>query len=781
MTEKPSVAREFATVLKAGKKGKYEYRNESHGITITHCIGHLLEAAEPQAYDKSFVKWKYEQLPIIPREIKYVPRAEAREVLESVTRILREGMKGEEEIVIATDAGREGEVIARLVVKYAGLEKYGNITRFWESEALTEGVIKKGLKKRKSIREYDNLARVGLAWKTADWIYGINITRLYSLVKGKMQSIGRVQTAVLNELYKREKEREEFVAEKYVQLVVVTNEGCRARLVHEGEDRKDFETGSKYVQSAFEKVNEEKILRVVRVDKKEKRERPPKLFNINELQREAYRVYGYEPQKTAEIAQRLYEVRKTLSYPRTPSRVMGEENIERVKELYRIQVENIKGLEKYTSEEYFVKENKRLFNNAELEDHHALVPLAFMKDDDTEEYRIWNLVQVRFLMQAMEDYVRDETKVRFVCGKYAFAGAFTAVTAPGWKILDMSKEDEEEEKCNAQYMVNEMVRVEKANVEVKQTNPKPLYDYDTILGFMENPRGKGGEKLIGIGTPATRASILDLLKKRKYIGERKRKIMLTREGRELVELIRENELLRNVISAETTTEWERISEQSPAKLVEYTRELVFNVVKSMEGFMATKTEREVLGTCPACGGSILEGDKNYYCANYKQERGGCKQSVFKHIHGVEITKEMMKTLLKLKTIGVFEGINKDQEQVSFGLRVDEKEIIVSYFGESRPLGACPQCGRRIFVGKKNYYCEGYTDKEKRCDYIIWKEDSGARFTSEMVRILLSGGTVDDVECHTKDGVAYKAGFKLDAAGGLTRIVYGGRRGSNGGK
>lgn len=778
LAEKPSVAKSFAQALNATSKEKNIYRNEEKNIVITHCIGHLLEALEPDEYEKKWTQWKYETLPIIPGTMKYKPIADKKELLNKIKKVFEEAQEKNDEILIATDAGREGEVIARLVLWYAGYAVGKKAFRFWESEALTDEVIKRGIAKRKPLSEFNELAKTGMAWKTCDWLYGINMTRLLTIKKHKLLTVGRVQTAVLNEILKREEERNTFQEEHYNEVTIVLEDGLKLTLLNEEGTGTKFEKNSIYASKAAEEIKEIKTCVLKKVVNEKKRKPAPQLYDITQLEREAFRVYGYEPAATLKIAQKLYDPEEgALSYPRTPSRVMGESNVELVRTIYRMLIEAEPEYNKITSEKNIRVENKRLFNNAELEDHHGLVVLKYKKKSDSEEYKIWEMVKIRLLMQMADEYVVDEQEIQAQVGKYTFKGKGTSVAQMGWKGLQKFHEGDTEtdQMCMKTYQEGIEEKIRSVKLEVKKTKPRELYTFDTILGFMKNPSNDEGQKLLGIGTPATRQEILEVLKKRKYIEKKGKYLQATEEGKELIGVVRENEILRNNISAETTTDWERIAKEDPGQLIENTKNLVTKVIKSMEVSMAAEVEREVIGICPACGGRMLEGEKSFYCENYKEEKGKCEQKVFKHVLGVDINKEKAKELFAKGQIGFFDGTNKDGEPVSFGIKILEKEIKIAYSDSKKPTGKCPKCGKPIYVNSKSYYCSGYNDTVAPCDFSLWKLDSGVHFTEDMIVKLIAGTTLDNVECETVDKEKYLSGFKLNEQYKLVKIQYGGQK------
>jgi len=695
ITEKPSVARQFAQALKADAKEPFIFRNKAGAVTITHCRGHLLEAWEPVEYDERFGKWDMSTLPIVPADFKYKPIKDSKKILVAVTKLIKEAMKGNEEIVVATDAGREGEVIARLVLSYAGADTYERKSRFWVSESTAEPkVVHEGLKERFVLKKYDGLARTGLIWKKCDWIYGMNMTRLFSLLaqssglRGKESTMntGRVQTAVLYEVFRREKEIENFKSEKYEEFEIVTNGGVTAKLVKSGGKDTRFEDGSKYIEDAEKALVKNKAVLVKDVQEKSEVTESPLLYNTSDLQKDAYRVYGFNPDKTLSLMQTLYEEKGTLSYPRTPSRVLGEGNEALAQEWLQAQLVHEKELSKVIRKEKYTVANKRLFNNAKLEDHYGLVPLKYMEDDGSDAYKVWRLVQVRFLMQGMDPFVRQKTEVTLEKVPYVFVGTRSVVTDVGWKRIEIKKtaksgEEEEEDddvkepgKPVRKGMVQEVVSWQ---VEKKKTKPPSLYNYATLLAFMQNPRGeKEGKKLVGIGTEATRAAHIKGLEKHLLMVNRKG-LRSTDKGKTLLGMISRIGALKDNIQAKETTAWEEIGETRPEELYQKTVQLVRDVVKGVEipkGGGGT-AGRESLGKCPKCGRNVYEGNKVYFCEGFKEKK--CDVTIWKKTEGIVIMKGMIRTLLEGKEIQHLkcEGKGKRKYEGSFRLDKDGNLVI----------------------------------------------------------------------------------------------------------
>ena len=684
ITEKPQVAKHFADALDASAVRPFEYRDAGNKYVITHCRGHLLSLWDAVQYDIRMKNWNLESLPVIPQAFKYNVIKETAKILLKVKELILAAVKNEEEIMVATDAGREGEVIARLVLNYAKIENYEKMSRFWVSESTSEKkVVLKGIEDRRLLKNYDALALEGLSWKKSDWIYGINLTVLFTLMaqysfwKGKRETMnfGRVQTAVLYEVYRRQKEIENFKERVYKELEIITDDGIKAFLVkpdyYNGGDKK-FDEDSAYIKNAEEeiKASRTRTLYTEDVEREQITREPPLLYSTSELQKEAYRLYGFSPAKTLQIMQDVYEKRGALSYPRTPSRVLGEGNEEKAQEWLEEQLRHEKEIEKYILRERFTLKNRRLFNSGKLDDHHGLVPTKYLEKEDTDEYKIWRLVQMRFLMQGMRANVTENVKIIFKMSMYTFIGRFKLEIFDGWKRFENAREKDEEEVLSIPVIRKGVLRnIKSWDVRKLKTKPPKLHNYSSILAFMQNPRGDDEEqKLIGIGTEATRASHIKGLEDHKMVTGKKG-FTVTEKGERLLKLVQRCALLKDNIQAKETTEWEILGKKDPVLLLEKTKAVVKDVVefyKKEEEKIKNEAVREVIGTCPLCGKRVYEGSKVYFCENFSNDKK-CKYMLWKSSGGIEIKTQDAKDLFLKKTI-----LKKGRGLMDYLLSLDEK-------------------------------------------------------------------------------------------------------------
>jgi DNA topoisomerase-3 len=695
-----------------------------------------------------------------------------------VSVLLQKAVREQDEIVIATDAGREGEVIARLVLQYARVEGYQKISRFWVSESVAEPkVVLAGLQNRKPLLEYDGIGLLGLTWKKCDWIFGINLTVLYSLLAKETMHVGRVQTAVLYEIRERERAIEKFVPRKYRELQIETANGLVAYLVKPKTNDRQFEENSEYIKKALDILKTDGRLQVVNKEVVEEEKMPPRLYATSDLYREAYRLYGFAPSKTAAVMQKLYEEKGVLSYPRTPSRVLGEGNEAIAQEWIKEQLAYETALAKVIDTEKYRVGNKRLFDNTKLEDHYGLVPLKYMEKEDSDYYKIWRLVQLRFLMQGMKNSIEEDVMITLERGTYRFQGKYKQVKQPGWKMLEMKKKEKKEEPeivVKIELRKGMIEKIERMKIAEKQTKPPLLYTYDTIMGFMQNPKNESGANLKGIGTEATRANIIKMLETHNLIVGGKY-LTSADKGKKLLEYIAGNELLAENIKAAETMNWEALGNENPELLLGKTTDLVRKVVKNMEAVMTVEKERETFGKCPKCGGDMYEGEKSYYCSNYKKEGVECKVHLAKKIMGNEFDKKAAREFFRTGETELLKGITKDGNEVEFRLVYDEKQedITPVYEGSNLAVGKCPACGREVFAGKMSYFCVGYRDEQ--CTWSLWKKTVGTTIDFDMAKRLLNKETLENIPFFTKEGKEYLAGLKLKDDGTLVKIEYGGTK------
>jgi DNA topoisomerase-3 len=392
LTEKPSVASAFAAALGVPRKGGF-WENDDY--CIVNALGHLLEDFAPEDYDPALKKWSLESLPVIPGTVKYKPVEKTTEQLALVKKCF--DARKNDPLLLATDAEREGELIGDEILVYAGFTNHAAAKRFWVSEALTTEVIIAGMRDAKPLADYAAYKDQGYARQQADWLVGMNLTRLISLKAGKLLSFGRVQTAVLGAVYDREHAIENFTPEKYVEVIAAMTAAApfTVKLVNQDNESPParFPENADILRKIESKKDAMKTGTVTAIGKEQKTVHPPKLCNLTALQKEAHKHYSYAPEHTLAIAQALYETHKCLSYPRTPSVVMGDDNVDLVQGVFDKLKDLFPDLAAGTDPALIAGTNKRVFNTAELADHHALIPLAPIPPEaSAEEANVFSLV-----------------------------------------------------------------------------------------------------------------------------------------------------------------------------------------------------------------------------------------------------------------------------------------------------------------------------------------------------------------------------------------------------
>ena len=679
ITEKPSVANDFANALGASKNRAGYY--ESGNTVITNCVGHLYELASPDFYNPKYKNWKLEDLPIIPSSFMYVTAAAVAKQQKIVLQLLETHI--DDEIVIATDADREGELIARIILNQAGVTDISNCCRFWVSEALTKDVILGGMKNLRPLADYNKLAQQGYARQHADWLVGMNFSRYISIGNFSVFSVGRVQTAVLQEIRNRNVAVKNFRPTPYNELEAEITDSqqntIKAWLLNPDTKKTMFPIKSEILQNAYNDCQNKKIenaqSRVVK-----KINKPEKLLNINALQKAAYKEYGYSPERTLEIAQTLYENYKCLSYPRTPSRVMGDENVDLVKAKYELLKPLYPGLSGFCNESLITKDNKHIFNSAKLEAHHALIPLAKLPQTaSAEEKNVFEIIIKNFFTVCMDDFIYNEKQIILQIGQHTFKTALKEILQEGFRQADRRNVTTTENEQEVPLFDENHCRISKLTILNKKTQPPKEYTIDTLLTFMEKPHEEEtDEKLAGLGTPATRADIIKKLFDKNYIDEIKKKLIVTEKGIFLLSELAKDDEIKRITNVKETTAWENELEQSPAAFEQHIKEYVVACIKPD---LKSVYKKPSVGLCPLCGNEMLEGNKNYYCSAYKSERE-CKYVIWKSICNTNVTAIDVQALLAGKHTAVKRMKNKAGKAFSAKLKLDQTGKIDFIFAKN---------------------------------------------------------------------------------------------------
>ena len=614
VAEKPSVAQSIAKVL--GATSRKDGYLEGNNYIVSWCVGHLVGLADASSYDERYAKWRYDDLPIVPEEWLFeVPKDKAQQF-----KVLRDLMKDKRvtELVCATDAGREGELIFRLVYNKAGCTK--PFKRLWIS-SLEDAAIRDGFNHLRDSSDYDKLYEAALSRSKADWIVGINGTRLFTTLYKKRLVVGRVQTPTLAMLVEREGKITTFHKEKYFN-VHVAKDGLTADM-----EKIKTEDEAKAIAAACDK----KQAVVSSLKRETKTVNPPKLYDLTTLQREANRYYSFTAQQTLELVQSLYE-KKLLTYPRTDSQFITDDMEGTARQVIGIicrKVSIFNGMS-------HTPDIKRITNNAKVTDHHAIIPTVQLeKQDITElpeaEQKIIRLVAMRLLSSTGEKHIYDETSVTLSCEGYEFKTKGKTVTQEGWKAIEQrfkdalkSKEKEEPEKVLPAVNENDIISSVSSSVTEHYTTPPKQYTEDTLLSAMEtagNDAFDEDTEKKGLGTPATRAGIIEKLVKSGFIERKGKSLVPTKDGNNLVCVLPEQ-----ITSPSMTAEWENTLMQiergnaDADKFLSGIVDMTASLVKAYPFLSDAEASRfesgkEVIGKCPRCGSPVYVGKGNFYCSS----------------------------------------------------------------------------------------------------------------------------------------------------------------------
>ena len=620
IAEKPSVAATIAAAL--GAKEKKDGYIAGNGCLVSWCVGHLVQLAEAAAYGEQYKKWSYDSLPILPQEWQYAVASDKGKQFKILKDLMHRADVSE--VVNACDAGREGELIFRFVYDVAGCKK--PMRRLWIS-SMEESAIKAGFASLKDGKEYDPLYSSALCRAKADWIIGINMTRLFSCLYGKTLNVGRVQTPTLKMLVDRDAAITTFKKEKYyhVRLSLSGVEAASAK-IHAAEEAGNLKAACEAAQAVCTSVTREK-----------KTVAPPKLFDLTSLQREANRIYGYTAKQTLDLAQALYE-KKLLTYPRTDSSYLTDDMGGTAAQIAAL----LAGKLPFMQGADFTPEISRLLDSKKVSDHHAIIPTMELTKTDLaalpeSERNILTLAGARLLMACAEPHIFEAVTAVFSCAGQEFTAKGKTVLAEGWKGLERrfmatlkKKADTEDDEENAlsldvpPFAEGQTFDNPQAAVTEHFTTPPKPHNEASLLSAMEragNEETDPDAERRGLGTPATRAAIIEKLVKGGFVERKGKQLIPTKSGIELVCVLPEV-----LTSPQLTADWENNLTQiakgnaDPDSFMTgietMTRELVsaypFLSDKEKERF---KEEKPVIGKCPRCGADIYEGRKNYYCAN----------------------------------------------------------------------------------------------------------------------------------------------------------------------
>ena len=614
IAEKASVGTAIGKVL--GTSSRKEGYLEGNNYIVSWCVGHLVGLADASSYDERFAKWRYSDLPIVPDEWLFeVPKDKQKQFKVLCDLMLDKRVT---ELVCATDAGREGELIFRLVYKKAGCTK--PFKRLWIS-SLEDSAIREGFAHLRSSGEYDRLYEAALARSKADWIVGINGTRLFSTLYHKKLVVGRVQTPTLAMLVEREGKISTFHKEKYFN-VHISKDNLTADM-----EKVKTEDEAKAIAAACDK----KQAVVSYLKKETKTVNPSKLYDLTTLQREANRYYGFTAQQSLDLVQSLYE-KKLLSYPRTDSQFITEDMESTARQVIGIVSRKLPLFEGIAHK----PDIGRITNNAKVTDQHAIIPTVQLEKQDLaelpeSEQKIIRLVSMRLLSATGEKHIYDETSVTLTCEGYEFKAKGKTVVQDGWKAIERrfkdtlkSKEKDEPERSLPILQEKDILSSVEASVTEHYTSPPKPYTEDSLLSAMEtagNAEFDDDTEKKGLGTPATRAGIIEKLVKGGFVERKGKSLVPTKDGNNLVCVLPEQ-----ITSPSMTAEWENTLMQiergkaDADKFLTDIVEMTSGLVKAYPFLSDAEANRfdsgrESIGKCPRCGSPVYVGKGNYYCSN----------------------------------------------------------------------------------------------------------------------------------------------------------------------
>ena len=658
IAEKPSVAMSLAAVLGATER-KDGYL-EGSGYLVSWCVGHLLELAQPEAYKEQYAKWRYEDLPILPENWKYEVPKDKKTQLALLCRLMKD--KRVDSVVCATDAGREGELIFRLVYEYAGCNK--PMERLWIS-SMEDAAIREGFDRLRPGSDYDKLYDAAVCRAGADWLIGINATRLFSVLYGVTLNVGRVMSPTLALLVQRESDIESFISKPFY-VPEITCGGFTAsgeKMTERSEAEKirmDCDHNSAFVRS---------------VEKQVKTIQPPRLYDLTTLQRECNRIYGYTAQQTLDYVQSLYE-KKLATYPRTDSQYLTKDMLATAASLILWLRDNMPFGKGCAGE----LDIDRVTDDSKVTDHHAIIPTVEIAQTDLTELPsgerdVLTLLAVRLLCATTQAHRFETVTAMLDCQGHTFTAKGKTILQSGWKEVErihrmsirQSETEHRENEDAALPVLKEGQTFETVSASLREgkTSPPKHYTEDTLLSAMENA---GAEDMPddaerkGLGTPATRAATLEKLVSAGFVERKKKQLIPTKKGRNLIAVLPDN-----IKSPILTAEWESMLKQvehgelSATSFMDQIADMSRTLVKEHTApeerfadlFPSSKgTVHEAVGVCPRCGAPVYEGKKGFFCDNRECSFALWKDNRFFSSKKKSITKSVAAALLKESRISM---------------------------------------------------------------------------------------------------------------------------------
>jgi len=757
--EKPSVGRDIARIL--GVPGKKKGYFEGNGYAVTWGFGHLIQIAEPDRQNPLWKKWQAATLPMLPDEFKLDVISDKLEQFTLISSLFKKATS----IVNAADAGREGELIFNWVYKLSKCT--APVKRLWISD-LTDHSIRTGFKNLKPSENFINLAASAESRSFADWIIGMNATRAYSIHNHNLCTIGRVQTPTLAIIVNRHHEIADFVVTEYFELHAKVQGAVFKWEKAKGQSRIDSEDEAKKLK---EKCADKPGL-ITEVSGKEKSIKPPALFDLAGLQQEASRKFGYTATQTLKYAQELYEKYKVISYPRTDSKHLSTELEKGLSEVLR-------ALPVYF--EPFVKEaleridsgkklGKAYVDDGKLTDHHAIIPTTKPCPNNMPhpQRKLYGLIVRRFLCIFLPPALEQHQEALMLVTDEAFRGKGKRIVQQGWRRVDEDIARKEKLVPLPAFEEGQSVNIDTLRVQHKETQPPKPYSDGTLISAMENVARKLEDKTLkqflksrGLGTPATRAEIIEKLIRTRYIQRNGKYLEATKKGIDLIGVV-----VPSLKDPQLTAEWEQqlfeIEENKLTKeaFMQQIKRFISDIVPEVfnselleeeEDILPEGTER--LGSCPKCGkGSVIISQKAYGCSRWK---AGCDFKIWKVIASKTISKTQAKKIIKKGESDLIKGFkSKKGNKFDTVLKLDEEFQVVFSFPERKEtpktkpvvLGECPKCSEgQIIEGKKGYGCDQW---RSGCKFVIWKSIAGKTITREIAEELLINGQTGTMDGFT---------------------------------
>ena len=738
LTEKPSVARDIAKCLHINTKRDGYF--EGNGYQITWAFGHLVELKEPDEYHPEWKRWSLDALPIIPEQFGLKARGD--ESAQKQLNIIKRLFEAADEIVCATDAGREGELIFRYILAWTHCQQKP-FTRLWIS-SLTDESIRKGFAQLQEGSVYDGLYRAAKCRSESDWIVGLNATRLYTLKfgqQGLLWTIGRVQTPVLALIVQKDLEIAKFIPKDFWELHTL----YRAADFQYVGGRFDQKPDAEALLSQIEGHDFE----ITSVKGKRELVNPPLLYDLTELQKDMSIRYGLTADQTLTCAQQLYE-KKHITYPRTDSRCLTNDMKPGMKPLLdklRLRFEaQIAALD-------FDKLplGSRYFNDAKVSDHHAIIPTTTLPGSlANDEAKVYEAIVLRFIAAFYPACVKQITTVLGAVKHIKFKTTGTIIEAPGWQVLYKNDSPSQASKGDETKILPNFVQGEtgphQPTINQGKTTPPKPYNEASLLGMMESAGKtcddeelKEALKEKGLGTPATRASIIEVLIKRNYIQRQKKLLLSTESGRHLISIIADDRLKSAAMTGEWEAKLKKIEhntynpDQFMAEIIQFTQQLKDESTKPLY-------DDSKLGDCPLCQHPVIEGRQGYGCSQWK---AGCKFVLWKQAFHLTVTRDMACQLLQ-------KGRTLNAYAIKINNEVFNAQLTLNALGETgynklqnQPvqnitdaLADCPLCNGKIIETSKAYSCSEWRNG---CKAVIWKTIAHKTITQAMAKKLLSKG------------------------------------------